>query len=63
VHLCAAVLHDIPWGPFSDMEARIRYGLENGSLLAMHRLLGVTMIRRASIMLAPVSDIIPVQNS
>ncbi len=63
MHLCAAVLHDIPWGPFSDMEARMRHGLENGTLLAMHRLLGVTMIRRASITLAPVSDIIPVQNS
>ncbi|WP_304022602.1 STAS domain-containing protein [Methanospirillum hungatei] len=62
-HLCGAVMHDIPWNPESDMEARITDGLLKGSLLAMHRLLGVTMIRRATIAIAPVTDIIPVQGS
>ena len=63
MHLCGAVMHDIPWNPESDMEARITDGLLKGSLLAMHRLLGVTMIRSATITLAPVSDIIPVKGS
>jgi hypothetical protein len=59
-NISGVVLKDVPWDPSPDLTTQITNGLEKGSLISMHHLLGITTIRDVTIAIAPVSSIKPV---
>lgn len=57
INFSGAVLKDIPWNSGFDITTAITQGLEKGTMTAMHHLLGISNVRNATLVIAPVSSI------